>query len=365
MFQKIDKPLLILIVVLILSGLIFFGSAALGVLAVNEGKFFAIIKMQFIYALLVGGVALMIGISMPYTLYYRFAYAIFFFGVFVTVLVFVPGLSRYHGGAHRWIDIGPLSVQPSEFLKFAFVVMVAYWCSTYRNKFKDWRYGLLPYVAGSGLVTGILLLQPDFGTYLVIMGASFCVFFVGGARKKHVYTLIVAGLLGFILLISVRPYMLERVKTFFDPAQDLQGSSWQVNQSLIAIGGGGLFGRGFGQSVQKFNYLPEPIGDSIFAVIGEEIGYLGILYLFSLYALITWRLYVIATYAYSQFGRLLVVGILCIMLIQFTLNVGSMLGVLPLTGVPLPLISHGGTALVALLFQIGVVLNISKSSLKV
>ncbi|MEN9551664.1 MAG: stage sporulation protein cell division protein FtsW [Candidatus Parcubacteria bacterium] len=364
MLKKIDKPLFFIIVTLVISGLVFFGSAALGVLSVNDVKFYAVIKTQLIYALLLGSVALLIGATIPYTLYYRFAYYLFFLGLFVTSLVFVPGLSRYHGGAHRWIDIGPLSLQPSEFLKFAFVVMVAYWCSTYRNSFKDVRYGLLAYGVGLMLVTIILLLQPDFGTYLVIAGASFAVFFVGGARKKHMYILAALGIAGFLLLISVRPYMLERVKTFFDSSQDLHGSSWQVNQSLIALGGGGVFGRGLGQSVQKFNYLPEPIGDSIFAVIGEELGYVGVLYLFSLYLLLTWRIYIIARYAYSQFGRLLVIGILSVILIQLTLNVGSMIGILPLTGVPLPFVSHGGTALIALLFQIGVVLNVSKSSLK-
>lgn len=362
MFEKVDKPLLVSIVLLLISGLIFFGSAALGVLAVNEVKFFAVVKSQLIYALVVGGIALYVGAIIPYYVYKKYAYVLFGLALFVTTLVFVPGFSRYHGGAHRWIDIGPFSLQPSEALKFAFVVVIAYWCAKYRNYFKDWRYGFLPYFIGASLVTVLLLAQPDFGTYMVILGASFITFFVGGARKRHIQFLVLAGILGFVLLVSLRPYMLERIKTFVNATHDPQGSSWQVNQSLIALGGGGLTGRGLGQSVQKFNYLPEPIGDSIFAVVGEELGFLGALYLIILYGIVSVRGYFVAKNANDQFGRLLATGIVSILLIQTTLNIGSMLGILPLTGVPLPLVSHGGTALVAALFELGVLLNISKSS---
>lgn len=362
MFQRIDKPLLISILILLVSGLIIFGSAALGVLATNEVKFFSVIKTQLVYALIGGAIAISLGMFIPYQLYKKYAYYLFGLALFATSLVFVPGLSRYHGGAHRWIDVGSFSLQPSEALKFALVVVVAYWCSTYRNQFKNWKYGFLPYLVACGAVTLLLLLQPDFGTYLVIMSASFITFFVGGARKRHIQWLILCGLVGFILLILMRPYMFERVKTFFNNAHDPRGSSWQLNQSLIALGGGGLTGRGLGQSVQKFNYLPEPIGDSVFAVLGEELGFLGAMYLIVLYGIVSIRGYIIAKNAENQFGRLLATGIVSIILVQATLNIGSMLGILPLTGVPLPLVSHGGTALMAALFELGVLLNISKST---
>ncbi len=362
MFERVDKPLLITIIVLLVSGLVIFGSAALGVLASNEVKFFSIIKTQLIYALGGGGIALCLGAMIPYQLYKKYAYLIFSVAFVLTLCVFVPGLSRYHGGAHRWIDIGPLSLQPSEGLKFTFVVLVAFWCARYRNFFKDWKYGFLPFFLGLSLVSIALLAQPDFGTYLVIVGASFITYFVGGARKRHIQYFVICGIIGFIVLILARPYMLERVKTFFNNTHDVRGSSWQLNQSLIALGGGGLTGRGLGQSVQKFNYLPEPIGDSIFAVLGEELGFLGSMYLIILYGIVSMRGYIIAKIASDQFGRLLATGIVSIILIQATLNVASMLGILPLTGVPLPLVSHGGTALMAALFELGVLLNISKST---
>jgi cell division protein FtsW len=362
MFQRVDKPLFFTIIILLGSGLVIFGSAALGVLASNEIKFFAVVKTQFVYAFLGGGTALCIGALVPYTFYKKYAYVLFALTLFVTVLVFIPGLSRYHGGAHRWIDIGPLSLQPSEALKFSFVVFIAYWCTQYRNYFKDWKYGFLPYFITLIVVSAVLLAQPDFGTYMVIVGASFVTYFIGGARKRHIQYLVLSGVLGFVLLVLVRPYMLERVKTFFNNTHDPRGSSWQLNQSLIALGGGGLTGRGLGQSVQKFNYLPEPIGDSIFAVLGEELGFFGALYLIILYAIVSVRGYSIAKFAGDQFGRLLASGIVSIILIQSTLNVASMLGILPLTGIPLPLISHGGTALMVALFELGVLLNISKST---
>lgn len=362
MFERVDKPLLVTVIVLLLSGLVIFGSAALGVLSVNEIKFYAVIKTQLVYALLGGTFALCLGTVIPYRFYFKYAYYLFGFALVLTTLVFVPGLQQYHGGAHRWIDLGPFSLQPSEALKFAFVAFVAAWSTKYRHLFKDARYGLLPYLAAASLVSFVLLAQPDFGTYLVIMTASFVTYFVGGARKKHIYTLIVSGVLGVMLLISVRPYMLERVKTFLDSGHDPRGSSWQLNQSLIALGGGGLTGRGLGQSVQKFNYLPEPIGDSIFAVLGEELGFLGVIFILTLYGIVGMRSYSISKYAGDQFGRLLAIGIVTIILTQATLNIGSMLGVLPLSGVPLPLVSHGGTALMVALFELGVLLNISKSS---
>jgi cell division protein FtsW len=360
MFDKVDKTLLITIVVLLVSGLVIFGSAALGVLAVNEVKFYAVIKTQLIYALLGGSLALAIGASIPYQFYKKYAYHLFFLALGFTCLVFIPGLQQYHGGAHRWIDVGPFSLQPSEALKFAFVSVVAYWCTAYRHLFREMKYGLYPYLGAAALISIVLLAQPDFGTYFVIMTASFVTYFVGGARKKHIYTLIISGLIGMVILVSFRPYMLERVKTFFDSTHDPRGSSWQLNQSLIALGSGGLMGRGLGQSVQKFNYLPEPIGDSVFAVLGEELGFLGVSFLVLLYGIVGVRGYVISKYARDQYGKLLAIGIVAIILAQASLNIGSMLGIMPLTGVPLPLVSHGGTALMVALFELGVLLNISK-----
>ncbi len=361
---KFDKPLFVAVLILIFSGLLIFGSAALGVLAVNEIKFYSIVKNQFIFALLGGSVSLFCGIIMNPLFFKKYAVHLLVASLFLTVAVFIPGLSVYHGGAHRWIDLGPLSIQPSEFIKFTFVSFVAYWGSTFRKYFSKPAFGFFGYTVPLFFITTLLLLQPDFGTYLVIFCSSFVVYFIGGAQKKHIGTLLGSALLGFVILIAVRPYMLERVKTFFNTSHDPSGSSWQLNQSLIALGSGGIIGQGYGQSIQKFNFLPEPIGDSVFAVLGEELGFIGTLGLVLLLLFITLRGIYISLSVSDEYLRLLAIGIATIIFTQSFLNIGSMIRLLPLTGLPLPLISHGGTSFVITLFELGVLLGISRYKIK-
>jgi len=362
LFSRVDKGFLIGVILLLIFGLFIFASAALGVLTSNEVKFYSVLESQFVFALLIGVMALCAGMLIPFTFYEKHAFKIFIITLVATMLVFVPGLQLFHGGAHRWIHIGSLSFQPSELLKFGSIGIVAMWCTAFSHRFKKINVGFMPYMLLVGLISIVMLLQPDFGTLLIIILSTFTVYFVGGSTIKHIGFLVGAGFLGFIILVSARPYMMERIHTFFNSSHDVHGSSWQLNQSLIAIGSGGVFGRGYGQSVQKFNYLPEPIGDSIFAVLAEELGLLGVGILFVLYGIVIIRGLMIALFSESQFGRLLVLGIIALLVSQILLNIGSMLGLLPLTGVPLPFISHGGTALMVLLFEIGVVLNVSRQS---
>lgn len=361
---KFDKPLFVAVLILVFSGLLIFGSAALGVLAVNETKFYSIVKNQFVFALLGGSISLFCGIIINPLFFKKYALHFFIASVLLTFAVFLPGLSVYHGGAHRWIDLGPLSIQPSEFIKFTFVSFVAYWASTFRKHFATYTFGFFGYLIPLFFVTVALLLQPDFGTYLVIFTSSFVVYFIGGAEKKHLGILAGAAVLGFILLIATRPYMLERVKTFFNTSHDPSGSSWQLNQSLIALGSGGIVGQGYGQSIQKFNFLPEPIGDSIFAVLGEELGFLGTSILILLLLFIVLRGVYVALTVSDEYLRLLAIGIVTIIFTQSFLNIGSMIRLLPLTGLPLPLISHGGTSFVITLFELGVLLGISRYKIK-
>lgn len=359
--NKLDKPLLVMTLFLLFFGLVIFSSAALGVLSVNEAKFYSVIEKQLVYALTGGLLALFLGSVIPFSIYKKYAYYIFGLAIFATLLVFIPEISVYHGGAHRWISLGSITVQPSEALKFAFVIIVAMWCTTYRKYFGDFRFGLIPFLLLSAIVSVVVLMQPDMGTLSVVLFAGFAVYFTGGARMRHFFSVIVIGVIAAVFIVMISPYRMERVATFFDSSQDVRGSSWQLNQSLIAIGSGGVFGRGLGQSVQKFNYLPEPIGDSVFAVASEELGLFGALIIIILYGIVIYRGIFIANNTGDQFGRLLAVGIVSIIFIQASINICSMLGLFPLTGVPLPLISHGGTALMFSLFQLGVLLNISKS----
>lgn len=361
-FAKINKVFLSVVTIIVIFGLLIFASASLGVLSINEIKFYSILQSQFIYALFLGIFALAIGVCIPFTFYEKYAWHIFIFCCVLCVLVFVPVIQVYHGGAHRWIHVGPITMQPAELLKFGAVVVLSMWCTRYTYVFKKAKYGLWFFIAIASVVSVLILKQPDFGSYAIIVISLFTVYVVGGAYGKHIAIVCCAGLIGCSLLLLARPYMAERVKTFFNNSHDFKGSSWQLNQSLIAIGSGGFFGRGYGQSVQKFNYLPEPVGDSIFAVMAEELGFMGILFLFVLYGIVVVQGMRIALYSESQFGKLLVIGIITIIFSQIILNVGSMLGVIPLTGVTLPFISHGGTSLLILLFEVGVILNISKQS---
>ncbi len=357
---KVDRVFLILIIISVVVGILIFLSAALGILPNNELKFFSIIKSQVFYVFIFGFLALFIGSKIDYKYYKKYSIILFILALLFTLTVFIPGLGFDYNGAHRWIDIFGLSFQPSETLKFTSVVLIAAYASKYSKQFNKIKIGLLPFLAFVILVGVILLLQPDFGTFLVVLTPAFAVYFIGGAKMRDVLILIITGVLAFIILIQARPYMKERVLTFIEPNRESLGAGYHLNQSLIAIGSGGMFGRGVGQSIQKFNYLPEQISDSIFAVYAEELGFIGSVLFLTLFLIIIMRGIFISRRVNDSFGKLLTIGIISTFFFQMALNIGSAVGLTPLTGVPLPLISKGGTSLIFLMFELGVLLNISK-----
>ena len=225
---------------------------------------------------------------------------------------------------------------------------------------QDFLRGTLPFIGIVALVGVILLNQPDTDNFMIMATAAVAMFIVAGGRWRDVGVMFVGAIVLLMIVTFMRPYIMDRMTTFLNPESDPQGSGYQIKQSLIAVGSGGLTGRGFGQSIQKFEYLPEPIGDSIFAVYAEEFGFIGSLVLIILYISFTFRGFKIATKAPDMFGMLLVVGFMTIIATQAFLNIGAMVGVAPLSGLPLPFISHGGTALLTTLTMIGIVLNVSK-----
>mgnify|MGYP001569517598 FL=1 len=274
--------------------------------------------------------------------------------------VFVPQLGWNHGGAQRWIQLGNFSFQPVEFLKFGFVIYFAAFLSWAKNRVQDLRFGILPFGVMLAVIAVILLKQPDTKSFILIVVTGVSMLFISGVPMKYIFSIgtVVLLLLGFLVFFT--PYLQERIKTFIDPASDPRGSSYQIQQSLIALGSGGIFGRGFGQSIQKFSYLPEPQGDSIFAVLGEEFGFVGVVGVLFLYLLFVLRGFRIANNSPDLFGRLLVSGIVIMVAVQSFMHIASVTGVFPLTGVPLPFMSHGGTALLIFVTAMGVVLNVSK-----
>jgi len=356
---KIDKIFLGIVIALLVIGLFSFVSASFGVLAKNEAKFAGLLFSQTIG--LIGGLVLLFVCSkIPYKFWRNYAFYFFLFSIILTLLVFIPGLGQEHGGAKRWINIGGISFQPVEFLKIAFIFYFAGWLSWVKSKAKELRYGILPLVIILGVVALILLQQPDTKSIILLFLASSAMLIISGVPWKYILGAIGIGILVFGVFALSRPYLRERVKTFLDPSADTQGASWQLNQSLIAIGSGEIFGRGLGKSVQKFTYLPEPQGDSIFAVIGEEFGFVGTSLIILLYIALALRGMKIAYSAEDSFSRLLVVGLVILTVSQSFMNIASSIGLFPLTGVPLVFISHGGTALMFSLAAMGIILNISK-----
>lgn len=362
--KKLDGPFLGIVMLLIVSGFFIFSSASLGLLAREGARFSSVAFSQIFLGIFLGGIALFIFSHVPYKTLHKYSFYIFILSILTTLLVYVPSIGLEFNGAKRWIDLGFISFQPAEFLKLGFVIYLAAWLSGIKDKIHTFNYGVLPFVILLGLVGIILLLQPDTGTFLVMFSAGFSMFIAAGARFRDIISVIGLGLVGAASLIFMRPYIMDRILAFLDPSKDPLGSSYQIQQSLIAVGSGELFGRGFGQSIQKFNFLPEPIGDSIFAVVAEEFGFVGSTLLICLFLVFAMRGLRIATKAPDTFSGLLVIGIVILIVAQSFINMASMLGVFPLTGLPLLFVSHGGSALLFALLGVGIILGVSRSMSK-
>jgi len=358
--KSVDRVLLGLIIVLVGFGFLIFSSASLGLLARDGANFSSVAGTQFLFGIVGGSIAMFVMSSIHYRHLRKYAFYIFLSTVVLTLSVFIPGLGVSHGGATRWINIAGFSLQPAELLKIGFVIYIATWLSGMRDVITDTLRGTAPFVGIVGAVGFVMLLQPDTDTFLIMGAAGLAMFIVAGGRWRDVFLMFVGAALLLAMIAFVRPYVMDRLTTFLDPESDPLGSGYQIQQSLIAVGSGGVSGRGFGQSIQKFEYLPEPIGDSIFAVYAEEFGFIGSVGLILLYLAFTFRGYKMASLAPDLFGTLLVVGFMTLIVCQAFLNIGAMLGVAPLSGLPLPFISHGGTALLATLTMVGIVLNVSK-----
>jgi cell division protein FtsW len=358
--KSVDTVLLLLIVLMVAGGFLIFSSASLGLMARDGASFGSVAFSQFLFGIVGGGLALTLMSNVFYRHWRRYAFYIFLATLGLTCAVFIPGLGMTHAGATRWLDLGITTVQPSEFLKIGFVIYLATWLSGVHGRLHEWRYGLFPF---AGIVAGvgfIMLLQPDTDTFLIMTFAGLAMFVTAGAKWRDIGIIVLGSVLLLALVAMARPYVMDRLTTFLDPSADPLGSGYQIQQSLIAVGSGGVTGRGFGQSIQKFEYLPEPIGDSIFAVYAEEFGFLGTLTLIVSLVFLTLRGYKTAAQASDIFGTLLVVGFMTLIIAQAFLNIGAMIGLAPLSGLPLPFISHGGTALLATLASLGIVLNVSK-----
>lgn len=359
---SIDVPFLSLSMLIIAIGLLMIASAGGPSGYAEFGDAYYYIKHQVIFGLIPGIGALIFFSRLPYTWWRKWAWELLLISIALLVIVFIPGVASDFGTSHSWISIGGIfSLQPSEVVKLTFLFYLAAWLER-RGKqgVKDLSAGFVPFLSVLGLITLLMVLQPDVGTMTIIACMSLVVYFVAGAPWEHLLVLGAGGLGLFGILVAIAPYRLARFTAFLNPDSDPLGISYHIKQALVAIGSGGFFGLGYGHSVQKFLYLPETVSDSIFAVTAEELGFLFSVPLVVLFVALFVRGIRLANAAPDAFGRYLVVGIVSWITFQAFINIGSMVGIMPITGVPLPLVSYGGTSLAITMGAIGVVLNISR-----
>ncbi|MBI2099912.1 MAG: cell division protein FtsW [Candidatus Vogelbacteria bacterium] len=360
MTKKVNRAFFFIVLLISGFGFFIFSSASLGLLS-REGARFGTVALKQLVALGISLGAFFLISKINYKHWRRASLWIFIVSVLATLLVFVPGISLGElGGAKRWITFGGFTFQPSEFLKLGFILYTAQWLSEIKNHIRTYKRGLAPFLLLL-LIVGIeLVAQPDIDTLVIICVAGLAMFYVSGAKWRQIILICLIVLASIAMVAVFKPYIRARITTFLDPTQNIQSSSYQVNQSLIAIGSGGLTGRGFGQSIQKFKYLPEPIGDSIFSVAAEEFGFIGSSLIILFFLAFCFAGLRIANGAPNQWSRLVVVGIVIMVMTEAFINIASMLALIPLTGTPLLFISHGGTALFFTLVEAGIIINISR-----
>lgn len=360
MHKKVDKIFIISFLALLLCGLIVFVSASLGIYAKNNAKFTSIIFSQIFLGLFLGAIACLITTKINYKFWQKYSFYIFIFSVIIASLVFIPGIGVSLKGAKRWIYIFGFSFQPLEFLKIGFIVYFSAWIAHVKDKIKTFKYGLLPLLILISIIGVILLKQPDTDSFIIITLVGLAMYIIGGGRWRYVFLIAGIGAVCIASLIFMRPYLLDRLNTFIHPENDPLGSGYQIQQSLIAVGSGEIFGRGLGQSIQKFKFLPESIGDAIFPIAAEEFGFVGSVFIIFLFIFFLSRGLKISIYAPDVFSGLLASGIVILITVQSLLNIASMTGIIPLSGSPLIFFSQGGTALFFTLAEIGMIINISK-----
>ena len=358
-FRGADRVLIGTMGVIIAFGLVMLSSATSAMSYYKYGDSYYFFKHQ-LFGIFVGFIAFYILAKIDYHKWEKYSFWFLILSVLLLLLVFIPGLSASYGKARSWINVFGFSLQPSELVKISFLIYLSSWVARRKKFVKDFSQGLAPFLFVLGTVAVLMIKQPDIGTLSIIAIVSMIVYFVGGGNLKHIGSIVIAGFIGVALMTSFMPYQASRIKCFMDPSYSEADKCYQVSQSLIAVGSGGLTGRGIGASRQKFTYLPEVSGDSIFAVIGEETGMIFSTILVSLFLLIFYRGYLIAKFALDDFGRLLAIGIVSWIVVQAIINIGGMINFMPMTGVPLPFVSYGGTAILSAMAAMGILVNISK-----
>lgn len=359
MKKNYTTHLFILTITLVIIGLLSIYSAS-NVIALDryDNSYHFLIR-QSIFAV-IGIIMMVLASRFNYQTYKLYATKLFIACVILLILVIIPGIGKESGGARSWIGFGPFQFQPSEFMKIAIIVLVSKFIASYYTEMK--YITNVVYVAIVLMfVFGLIMLQPDFGTGMVIILASVILLFISGLDLKYFVYAFVIGILGITGLIISAPYRLRRIFAFLDPWSDPLGAGFQIIQSLYAIAPGGLFGVGYNNSIQKFFYLPEPHNDFIFAIVLEELGFIGGGLILGIYSLFLYLCFKISFDQEELFGKFLALGLTSIIFIQFFINISVVIGIIPVTGVTLPFLSYGGSSLIVTLFSVGIILNVSKN----
>lgn len=358
---QVDKPFVLITAFIIIFGLLIFSSATL--MLIGTVKYDAVRFNQYGLGLLGGFILAYTAYKIPIQYWRMGSFYIYVASIVAMICVFIPGIGVFHGGASRWIQIAGFQFQPAEIFKISSVLYLSMWLMKDFGKHmsiqENFYKRTIPLLSMIVISAVLFLLQPDTDTLIVTSCSLVLIYILAGGHLKDMFMLGLVGLMGLGVVVMTRPYAMKRVQTFIHPELDPTGSGYQVQQSLIAIGTGGVFGKGYGQSIQKFKYLPESIGDSIFAVASEEFGFVGMVLLIGLYVAFALRALKMATRS-SSYGSLVIVGLMSLIVMQSFLNMGAMLGVIPLSGTPLIFVSHGGTALLMSLFSVGIILSASR-----
>lgn len=357
-FRNVDKIFLGLVATLTVGGFFIFSSASLGLLAKDQYNLQQILSKQFLFGVVGGFLVLTITTAIHYRAWRKYALATFVATIILSLCTFA---SPEINGAHRWIVLGGVTFQPAEVLKVGYVIYMATYFSGVRASVQEWKHGLLPFLGITAIVVLIMYFQRDTDGLVVMMTGAFGIFMATGVQWRTLAIVVCLGLVGVSGIIASRDYLRDRVMGYFTQSEEnRQGGGWQTEQAQIAVGSGGVWGRGYGQSIQKFEHLPEAESDSVFAVFAEEFGFVGSVVLLVLFLLFMLRGYYIASHARDTFGTLFVVGVITMLMAQVSINVASMVGLIPVAGLTLPFVSLGGTSLLVTLGTLGIVLSVSK-----
>lgn len=358
--KPFDFWLFMTVLIMLSLGLIMVFSASAPTAEKEYHDTYYIIKGQLLYAV-VGIFAMLLAANVDYRKYGRLFVLMLMGGsIMLLVLVLVPGIGKEINGSWRWIYLGPFHFQPSEIAKLAIILFFSFSLSKRKKNLDSFFSGLVPYLLLIGIVALLLMMESHLSATIIIVSLSFIILFVAGARLKHfmIMAVPVISVLGVVVFFT--DYMTDRIRSFINPWSDLQGNGWQPVQSLYAIGSGGIFGRGLGQSMEKFLYIPEPQNDYIFSILAEELGFLGVVAVMILFLIFIWRGIKIAMNAPDMYGSLIAVGITALIGVQSLFNVAVVTNSVPPTGVSLPFFSAGGTSLLLFLVEVGILLNISR-----